>query len=465
NENESNDSKDKRKPIWDLLKDTDRQEVEAVAKEYRDFLSNAKTERAVSNTLLKTVSQVGFVDLNFNQSVERGGWIHHHGKLLGLFVKGRDDPLQGFNLIVAHGDSPRLDLKPKCVYEDIGLGLLKSNLYGGLKKYQWLTRPLAIWGFCALKDGRTIELRFGEEPDDPVLTITDILPHLDRKVQREKKLTDAFPAERLNILANSRPLEQTKEKNKVKAALLKILEDRWGLKEEDLISSELELVPAGPAREVGFDGSMIGGYAQDDRLNVYTGVKALLSQKKPQRPILLIIYDREEIGSYGTTGAESNFVMRLASAALAASGQEPSWRNVQIALARSRALSADVEAAVDPTFKEVHDDLNSGWLGYGPCVVRYTGGAGKYGASEASAEYMAQIRRIFDEASVTWQSTLLGKQEEGGGGTVAHLLAYHGMNIVDCGPPLLSMHSPFEISSKADVWMNIKAQIAFLASA
>jgi aspartyl aminopeptidase len=279
-------------------------------------------------------------------------------------------------------------------------------------------------------------------------------------------LSDAFPAERLNVLANSEPGPKTKKNSntRVKDALLQILEKRWCLKEEDLISSELELVPAGPAREVGFDGSMIGGYAQDDRLNVFCGFKSLLTLKNPRRPILMIIYDREEIGSYGSTGADSNFVMRLAAAALAASGKDPSWNNVQIALARSRAISADVEAAVDPTFKEVHDDLNSGWLGYGPCVVRYTGGAGKYGASEARAEYMAQIRRIFDEASVIWQSTLLGKQEQGGGGTVAYLLAYHGLSIVDCGPPLLSMHSPFEISSKADVWMNIKAQKAFFAS-
>ncbi|MDR1309387.1 MAG: aminopeptidase, partial [Deltaproteobacteria bacterium] len=301
-------------------------------------------------------------------------------------------------------------------------------------------------------------------PDDPVLTITDILPHLDRKVQRDKRLSEAFPAERLNVLANSEPLAKGKGKGRVKDALLGILSKRWGLAEEDLISSELELVPAGPAREVGFDSSMIGGYGQDDRLSVFSSLKSLLAQKKPRRPIMLIIYDREEIGSYGSTGAESNFVMRLAAAALAASGLEPSWHNVQVALARSRAISADVEAAVDPTFKEVHDDLNSGWLGHGPCLVRYTGGAGKYGASEARAEYMAQIRRIFDEAGVVWQSTLLGKQEEGGGGTVAHLLAYHGISIVDFGPPVLSMHSPFEICSKADLFMNVRAQKAFLAS-
>ncbi|MDR2387927.1 MAG: aminopeptidase [Deltaproteobacteria bacterium] len=464
-EAEASDSKDKKKSIWAQINDSEKAEVESLAAEYMEFLTKGKTERVVSDLILEKVSQSGFVDLKGGSPVKRGGWLRHHGKLLGLFVPGKEDPLNGFNLIVAHGDAPRLDLKPKCVYEESGLGLLKSNLYGGLKKFQWLARPLAIWGFCALKDGRHVELRFGEQPGDPVLTITDILPHLDRKVQREKRLVEAFPAERLNVLANSVPLHGAKEKTAVKGALLKILENRWGIKEDDLISSELELVPAGPAREVGFDGSMIGGYGQDDRLSVFSAIKALLSQKKARRPLLVVIYDREEIGSYGSTGAESNFIMRLAAAALGASGQEPSWNNVQVALANSRALSADVEAAVDPTFKEVHDDLNSGLLGHGPCLVRYTGGAGKYGASEAGAEYMALIRRLFDEASIIWQSTLLGKQEEGGGGTVAHLMAYHGISVVDCGPPVLSMHSPFEISSKADLWMNLKAQKAFFASA
>ncbi|MDR0620742.1 MAG: aminopeptidase [Deltaproteobacteria bacterium] len=462
---EKDDQKEKRKCVWEQINEAERAEVETLAAEYKEFLTKAKTERAVSQTILEKTSQAGYVDLAGGSSAKKGGWLGHHGKLLGLFAPGHDDPLNGFNLIVAHGDAPRLDLKPKCVYEDMGLGLLKSNLYGGLKKFQWLARPLAIWGFCALKDGRHVDIRFGEEPGDPVLTITDILPHLDRKVQRDKRLSDAFPAERLNVLANSLPVDDKKAKTRFKSALLKIFEDRWGIKEDDLISSEIEIVPAGSALEVGFDRSMIGGYGQDDRLSVFTALKALLSTKKPKRPLLLIIFDREEIGSFGSTGAESNFIMRLAAAALGAAGKEPSWLNVQKALAATRALSADVEASVDPTFKEVHDDLNSGLLGHGPCVVRYTGGAGKYGASEAGAEYMAFIRRIFDEAKVIWQSTLLGKQEEGGGGTVAHLMAYHGINVVDSGPPLLSMHSPFEICSKSDVWMNAKAQKTFYASA
>jgi aspartyl aminopeptidase len=432
---------------------------------YRTLLSTAKTERAVNKILIDTVTKAGFTDLENSGKVKRGGFLSHHGKLLGLFVPGQESPKSGFNLVVAHGDAPRLDLKPKCLYEDGGFGLLKSNLYGGLKKFQWLTRPLALWGLCVLKDGRKVELRFGEEPGDPVLTITDILPHLDRKVQREKKLSDAFPAERLNVLAASIPDGDKDEKKRFKLAVANILQNRWGLTEDDLISSELELVPAGPSVEVGFDGSMIGGYAQDDRLSVFCGLEALLKTgPKPQKPLLLIIFDREEIGSYGSTGAETNFIQRLAASAFLASGLDPVWNDIQVALAKSRAISADVEAAIDPTFKEVHDELNGARLGLGPCLTRYTGGAGKYGASEARAEYMAFIRKIFDESSIAWQSTLLGKQEEGGGGTVALSLAYHGLSIVDCGAPVLSMHSPFEVSSKADVWMTSKALAAFFAS-
>ncbi|MDR1488093.1 MAG: aminopeptidase [Deltaproteobacteria bacterium] len=458
--------KDSKPTIWENLDEAQLTEVEDFAAEYRSFLTSAKTERAVNKFVVERALKEGFVDLDASSGkVKRGGYLSHHGKLLGLFVPGQQSPKAGFNLVVAHGDAPRLDLKPKPLYEDVGFGLLKSNLYGGLKKFQWLARPLALWGFCALKDGREIDLRFGEEPGGPVLTITDILPHLDRKVQREKKLSDAFPAEKLNVLAASKPEGKKDDKKRLKLAIKNILQNRWGLQEDDLISSELELVPAGPAVEVGLDSSMIGGYAQDDRLSVFCGLKALLKAGSyPQKPLLLIVFDREEIGSYGSTGAETNFVQRLAAEAFAASGLEPHWHDVQKALSKSRAISADVEAAMDPTFKEVHDELNAARLGLGPCLTRYTGGAGKYGASEARAEYMAFIRNLFDGASISWQSTLLGKQEEGGGGTVALSLAYNGLSIVDSGAPVLSMHSPFEITSKADVWMTAKALTAFFSS-
>jgi aspartyl aminopeptidase len=457
--------------IWDKATPAELKEIESHSRGYMDFLTSAKTERKVVSRVVEILKKSNFSDMASKSpgKLKVGGYLAHHGKLLGIFVPGKEKATEGFNLIVAHGDSPRLDLKPKCVYEDGNFAMIKTNLYGGLKKFQWLARPVALWGFSALKDGGTLDYVFGEDPDDPVLTITDILPHMDKKVQREKRLVDAFPAERLNLLGGSIPLSSKKdekhEKGRVKSAILKIMEDKWGVKEDDLISSEVEIVPAGPARSVGLDGSFIGGYGQDDKLSVYAALNALLEVKNPDKPLLLIIFDREEIGSYGSTGAQSNFILRLVSSAFESEGLPLSHSAVLRALSKSSALSADVECGSDPTFKEITDDLNSARLTHGPCVCRYTGGAGKYGASEASAEYMAKIREIFDSSKIVWQNSLIGKQEEGGGGTVALTLAAYGINIVDSGAPVLSMHSPFEISSKADVWMTKQAYAAFFRKA
>ncbi len=451
--------------LWDSVSLADKKEIEKLSQEYRAFLTEAKTERMVIKKAVEFLAKKGFADLE-KKSQKKAGYLTHHGKLAGVFVPGKKSPADGFNLIVTHGDSPRLDLKPKCIYEDpiAGLGLLKTNLYGGLKKHQWLARPLALWGFCALADGRTVDIVFGEDPKDPVLTVADLLPHLDRNVQRGKKVSDAFPAEKMNLLASSIPLGEKGDKNRLKMAILKILHDRWGLCEEDMISSEFEIVPQGPARELGLDASMVGGYGQDDRLATFAALKAVSAVEKPERPTLVVVYDREEIGSYGSTGAANNFIEHLAARAFEAQGLDSKWSNVREALMKTRALSADVEGAIDPDYKDVHEEMNAARLGYGPCLIRYTGGAGKYGASEAGAEFVAQVRGIFNKAGIKWQSSLLGKQEEGGGGTVALYLAHYGMNIVDCGAPLLAMHSPFEVSSKADLWMTEKAYRAFLAS-
>lgn len=453
--------------IWDEMNPEAYKEADKLAGRYMDFLTKAKTERAVVTEVIGRAETAGLVDLNgakVKKATSKGGWLAHHGKAVGLLVPGRKSPEDGFNLIVAHGDSPRLDLKPKCVYEESapGFGMLRTNLYGGLKKFQWLARPLALWGFCALADGRHIDIVFGEDPKDPVLTVPDLLPHLDRKAQRDKKISEAIVADKMNLLAASIPLGSPEDKDRLKLAVLKILNDRWGITEEDLISSEMEIVPAGPAREVGLDASLIGGYGQDDRMPVFCALEALLSREKSERPTLVVVYDREEIGSYGSAGASGNFIELLAARAFEAAGLKPSWAAVTRALQATCALSADVEAAIDPDYKEVHEELNSAHMGRGPCLVRYTGGAGKYGASEAGAEYMARIRGVFNKAEVIWQSSIIGKQEEGGGGTVALYLADYGMNIVDCGPPVLAMHSPFEISSKADLLMTVRAYAAFM---
>ncbi|MDR1920721.1 MAG: aminopeptidase [Candidatus Adiutrix sp.] len=459
----------KTKCLWDEMNDANREEAWELAGRYMNFLTRGKTERAAAQETATLLAARNFADMSapggLKAAGRSGGWIIHQGKLTGIFAPGAAGPADGFNIIAAHGDSPRLDLKPKCVYEETtsGFGMLKTNLYGGLKKFQWLARPLALWGFCALKDGRTADIVFGEEASDPVLTIPDLLPHLDRKAQRGKKIDEAIAAEKMNIPAASIPLGEPEDKDRLRLAVLKILHDRWGIVEEDMVSSELEIVPAGAARETGLDGSMIGGYGQDDRLSVFAALEALFSlKKKPPRPTLILIYDREEIGSYGSTGATGNFIEHLAARAFEAAGLEARWLAVHEALMKSNGLSADVEAAIDPDYKEVHEEINSARLGRGPCLVRYTGGAGKYGASEAGAEYMARVRAAFAREKVIWQSSLLGKQEEGGGGTEALHLAAYGMNIVDCGPPVLSMHSPFEISSKADLWMTVRAYAAFL---
>lgn len=453
------------KLVWDALDATGRKEADQLGRRYMDFITTAKTERAVVRSVAESLSARGLADLSRKAGKNSaGGWLSHHGKLIGAFVPGRRSPAEGFNLIVAHGDSPRLDLKPKCVYEETGpgFGMLRTNLYGGLKKFQWLARPMALWGFCALADGRTVDIVFGEDPRDPVLTIPDLLPHLDRKVQRDKKISEAIVADKMNLLAAGIPLGNPEDKDRFKLAVLKLLHDRWGIVEEDLISSEMEIVPAGPAREVGLDGSLIGGYGQDDRLTVFAALEAMAAAKKADRPTLFLVYDREEIGSYGSTGASGNFLEHLAARAFEACGLESKWSAVREALMNSQALSADVEAAMDPDYKEVHEDLNSAHMGRGPCLIRYTGGAGKYGASEAGAEYMAKVRGTFASAGIVWQSSIFGKQEEGGGGTEALYIAAYGMNVVDCGPPVLAMHSPFEVSSKADLLMTVRAYAAFL---
>jgi aspartyl aminopeptidase len=364
-------------------------------------------------------------------------------------------------LIVSHIDAPRLDLKPKPLYEDVDLAFLKTHYYGGIKKYQWLSRPLALHGFVVKDDGRRVDVVIGENPADPVLTIADLLPHLARQAQGSKKVSEAFPGEKMNLIVGSRPLGDDETKNRFRLAVLDILDRKYGLVEEDLISAEFEAVPAGSARDVGLDASLIGGYGQDDRICAYTSMAALLSLKKQDRPAAALFVDREETGSDGATGAKSRFMESMVAELMEQAGEPVSWVAVRQALMNTKAVSADVEGALDPDFQDVHEKNNAARLGYGPCVTRYTGGGGKYGASEASAEYMGWLRGVFNKAGVLWQSSLLGKIDEGGGGTVAMFLAEHGMDVVDCGPSLLAMHSPFEIASKADLFMTIRAYVAF----
>ncbi|MBF0530112.1 MAG: aminopeptidase, partial [Deltaproteobacteria bacterium] len=318
-----------------------------------------------------------------------------------------------------------------------------------------------LHGYVVKDDGREIDLVIGENDDDPVLTISDLMPHLARKVQADKKVNEAFPGEKLNLIVGCLPLGDDETKNRFKLAVLNLLHQKYGLVEADFISAEMEVVPAGPARDVGLDRGLIGGYGHDDRICAYASLQAILQAAKPSRSLVALFVDREETGSDGATGAKSRFLESLVADLLEKSGQAPTSVALRKTLLNTKAISADVEGAIDPDFQDVHEKNNAARLGYGPCVTRYTGSGGKYGASEAPAQYMGWLRGVFRRRDILWQSSLLGKIDEGGGGTVAMFLAKHGLEIVDCGPSLLGMHSPFEIASKADLYMAIKAYQAF----
>ena len=446
--------------VWDKLSETEKKEVETVARDYMAFLGAAKTERESVREIVARVEKGGFKPAA-GRSKAAKVFSTRMGKVAAVSVIGKKPITDGIRLIVSHIDAPRLDLKPRPLYEEIELVFLKTHYYGGIKKYQWFSRPLALHGFVARDDGTTFDVVIGEKPEDPVFTIADLLPHLARKAQYDKKLPDAFQAEKMNILIGSLPLGDAEVKSRFKLAVLDYLHKEWGIKEDDFISAEFQLVPVGLAREVGLDRSMIGAYGQDDRASAYSSLAAISGVQTPEYTGMALFVDREEIGSEGATGAQSRFFEAFVCELMEKAGIEPTSSNMRQALMNTRALSADVNGALDPDYQEVHEKMNAARLGYGPCVTKYTGSGGKYGASEASAEFLGWLRGVFKKENIVWQPALLGKTDEGGGGTVAMFLAKYGMEIVDCGPSLLAMHSPFEISAKPDIYMTVKAFRAF----
>jgi aspartyl aminopeptidase len=446
--------------VWDSLNQKEKKQVFRFTETYKTFLDACKTEREAVLFMLDQARKRGFVDLDTGTSPDGRYYKVYRDKMIALAVCGQAKFYEGFRLIGAHIDSPRLDLKQNPLYEDVDLAMMKTHYYGGIRKYHWLARPLALHGSVIVKDGSRIDLVIGESPTDPVFTISDLLPHL-AKGQAGKKLSEAFDGEKLNILAGSLPLGDEKTKERFKLAVLKILSDRYAITEDDFVSAEIELVPAGPARDVGFDQSLIGAYGQDDRVCAFTSFQAILETASPRHTALGLFFDKEEIGSEGNTGAKSRFFEDFVSDLMEKHEGEATERSLRKALIRSRMLSADVNAALEPDYQDVHDKKNAARLGYGVCVTKFTGTGGKSGSSDASAEYMGQIRQLFDANDIVWQTGELGKVDQGGGGTIAKFLATYGMDIVDCGPALLSMHSPFEISSKADVYMTFKAYRAF----
>jgi aspartyl aminopeptidase len=457
----------KKKSVWDFLSDNERAEVFDLARRYRDFLSN-KTERAVVGAIERAV-WFRFKDVckDLASSSDKKFYQINREKSIALAVLGEQSLAKGCKIIFSHVDSPRLDLKPNPLCEADGMGLLRTHYYGGIKKYQWVTMPLAIHGVIIKIDGSCVEICIGENIYEPVFTIADILPHL-AKDQREQKMFEGVSGENLKVIVGSMPLGGDEVSSKIKFWILSYLNNRYGATEEDFISAELEIVPAGPARDIGFDASMIGGYGQDDRVCVYASLRALLNADagKIHRPIVAFFLDKEEIGSEGNTGAKAFFVEQFIENLLKRRPVLEDGRHLTAVevLARSEAISADVTAAVDPGWESAHEMQNAALLGYGVGVEKYTGSGGKYSSSEASAEYVAKIRRIFKKAGVIWQADELGKIDHGGGGTLAIYLAKRGMDVIDIGPPVVSMHSPFEIVSKADIWMAYKAYKAFFES-
>ncbi len=449
--------------VWDTLSSEEKKAVNEYAGEYKKFLHVARTERKCVSAFLEMASQKGFEDIFQSKSGSSKLYFNSRGKLFALASLGSKPLTEGVRIITSHIDSPRLDLKPNPLYEDLGLAMLKTHYYGGIKKYQWVARSLAMVGTIVRQDGHVVDVEIGIDPEDPILTIPDLLPHLSRK-QMEQKASEFIPAENLNVVIAGLPYEDKEASDRVKLAVLDLLNQKYGITEEDFMSSEIEIVPADPVRDAGLDRSMVAGYGQDDRVCAFTSVTALLGTEKPAHTAIAICYDKEEIGSEGNTSAKSFALETFLFELLEKTGLEPTQRNVRKIFGSGKALSGDVTAAVDPTYSEMYEKRNNSKLGHGIGITKYTGSGGKYMGSDANAEYASWVRRLFNNSKVIWQTAGLGKVDEGGGGTVAKYLANAGIDIIDCGPPILGMHSPFEVCSKDDIWTCFKAYSAFLGS-
>ena len=448
-----------RKNCWEVYSSpADRKAMDQLAKRYMDFLSRCKTERKVVAYVRQALEDAGFKDNLTAPACFRV----QRGKAVFMARKGKRPLSEGFRLLAAHADAPRIDLKQHPLYEEVGVGLAKTHYYGGIRKHQWLARPLALHGVVVTREGTVIPVEIGEKANDPVFSILDLLPHLAYK-QAEKKLSQAFDAEKLNVVLGHAPAKGNKEKenNKVKRKVLEMLNKKFHIEEADLFSAELQVVPAGPARPVGLDSSLIGGYGQDDRACVYACLEAFLAQDKPEHCQVALFFDKEEIGSEGSTSARSLFFEYCMQELMEA--WDPGARLSRV-MDSGQALSCDVHVALDPEWPDLHEKLNSAWLGCGPSFAKFTGHRGKVGANDAHPEFIAQLRAVLDGAGVPWQMAEMGKVDLGGGGTVAKFLAVYGMDVIDVGPPVLSMHSPFELTSKADIYATVKAFEAFLGS-
>ena len=448
---------------WDKYSESELNCLMEFANSYKEFISNCKTERECTNYIINKAEENGFCNLDDINQLKAGDkiYVNNRGKSVALFVIGEENIKEGINILGAHIDSPRLDLKPHPLYEDGNLAYLDTHYYGGIKKYQWVTIPLAIHGVVVKKDGSKININIGENIDDPVFGITDLLIHL-AKDQMKKTASLVIEGEDLDVLVGSKSLKG-EEKEVVKKNILAILKEKYNILEDDFISSELEVVPAFPARDLGLDRSMVIGYGQDDRSCSYACLESILKIVKPKKTTCVIFTDKEEVGSMGGTGMESHFfVNTIADICLLLDEKEGSYRRV---LSNSKMLSCDVTAASDPLYKSASNKNNEAHLGGGLAFCKYTGSSGKSGSNDANAEYIAKLRNILDNNNITYQFTEMGKIDQGGGGTIAYILANYNVEVIDCGLPVLSMHAPYETTSKLDLYESYKGYIAFLNEA
>ena len=465
-----------KKNAWDKYPSNKREEIFAFAEEYRSFISDCKTERECTAHLYAKAKGAGFADLDeliaSSATLKAGDKVvaNNMGKGLAMFILGSRDMEQGMNILGAHIDSPRLDLKQVPLYEDTEMAMLDTHYYGGVKKYQWVTLPLALHGVICKKDGTTVKVNIGEKPTDPVFGISDLLIHLSAD-QMEKKAAKVIEGEALDLLIGSIPAEESededdkkKTKDRVKANILDILSKEYGIDEEDFLSAEIEVVPAGAARDYGFDRSMIMGYGHDDRVCAYPSFEAMLKVENPEYTSVCLLVDKEEIGSVGASGMQSRFFENCVAEVMNLVGTY-SELAVRRAMRNSKVLSSDVSAAFDPNYPSVMEKRNSAYFGKGLVFNKYTGARGKSGSNDANAEYVAKLRNIMDKNNVSFQTAELGKVDQGGGGTIAYILANYDMNVIDSGVAVLNMHAPWEIISKVDLYEALQGYVAFLKEA
>ena len=456
------------KNVWLKYDDSDKEILNKLCNEYREYISLNKTERENVETVINTVTSLGYKELSYyiesNEGLKAGDkiYVNNRNKSIALFVIGKEDITKGMNILGAHIDSPRLDLKANPIYEDSELCYFDTHYYGGIKKYQWLTLPLALHGVVCKKDGTKVNISVGEHDEDPVVGITDLLPHLGKK-QMEKNASTFIDGEGLDILIGSIPykFEGDSEKDAVKANLLNILKNRYDISEEDFISAEIEVVPAGKARNFGLDQSMIMAYGQDDKVCAYSSLRAFLDVEECDKTISCILVDKEEIGSVGATGMHSSFYENAVMEICELLGVY-SFSAANRVFSNSKMLSSDVNAAYDPLYSDVMDKRNASYFNQGVVFSKYTGSRGKSESNDADCEYIAEIRKVMADNNVHYQFSELGKVDAGGGGTIAYILANKNVSVIDCGVAVMSMHAPWEITAKADIYEAYKCYKAFL---